>query len=212
MHPEALTSKAKKLIDKLAQLNNLYLAGGTGLALQLGHRKSIDFDFFTPDKINGVLDQLNDLFNKGKIQIIVNQADQLTALINDVKVSFIEYPFPVFDKYTSWNRLNIIDQEIIAAMKAYTIGRRATFKDYVDIYYLINSDIISLKQIIENTNRIYGSVFNDRLFLEQLVYLEDIDEQKIKFIKDPVTKKEIKAFFEKQIKDFLLIKTNYATI
>lgn len=204
MHPEALTFEAKKLTDPLSKLENYHLAGGTGLALQIGHRKSIDYDFFTPDKIKGTQGTLTNLFPGNKIQIVVNQINQLTVVINGVKVSFIEYPFPVFDRFKTWQGLSLIDSRIIAAMKAYTIGRRATFKDYVDLFYLLKLNIISLEKIINKANKIYGSVFNDRLFLEQLVYLKDVEEQKIEFIKEPVTKKEIKTFFENQIKKYSL--------
>lgn len=204
MHPEAITSKAKKLVNKLAKVNDFYLAGGTALALQLGHRISIDFDFFTPNKVDGILEQLKNLFDENKIKVLVNQADQVTVLINDVKISFIEYPFPVFNSFTTWQELKIINQEVIAAMKAYTIGRRATFKDYVDIYYLVKLKITNLEKIVNNANKIYGTVFNDRLFLEQLVYLEDIEDQDIKFLKTPVSKNELKAFFQSKIKDYSL--------
>ncbi len=73
MHPEVITSKAKKLLLKCNNFSNFYLAGGTGLALQIGHRKSIDFDFFTSKKLpSNFLDNIERVFKGHNIDILIN--------------------------------------------------------------------------------------------------------------------------------------------
>ena len=204
MHPEAITSEAKKLIKPLSELNGFYLAGGTGLALQLGHRISIDFDFFTPQPIKGIVEELANLFNKYKINIIVNQPDQFTAEIGSVQTSFIQYPFPIFTDFVNWQGIKILKPNLISAMKAYALGRRATFKDYLDLYFVLNLNIVELDDLINIAKEIYQDNFNDRLFLEQLIYLEDIQEEHIEFIGEKVSKEEVKNFFRTQIENYEL--------
>ncbi len=204
MHPEAITSEAKKLVKPLSQFDKYYLAGGTSLALQIGHRISIDYDFFTPKSIQGTMVKLESLFGEQSLRIIVNQDDQLTVSIKNVQVSFIHYPFSIFVDYINWNGINLLTPEIISAMKAYTLGRRATFKDYVDLYYVIKLKIAKLSEIIELANNFYGTNFNDRLFLEQLIFLEDISDDNIEFLKNPVSKDEIENFFENQVEKYEL--------
>lgn len=203
MHPEAIISKAKKLIKPLSELEKYHLAGGTGLALQIGHRKSVDFDFFTPNGIKGTIGNLENILPSAKVQVKVSQTDQLTVAVNSVQISFIKYPFSIFSSYKKWKGLKLIPAHTIAAMKAYTLGRRATFKDYVDLYYVIKLNICDLSEIIKLSNKIFSSAFNDRLFLEQLVYLEDVEEQKIVFIENEVTKQDLKEFFEAKVKNLV---------
>jgi hypothetical protein len=91
--------------------------------------------------------------------------------------------------------------EEIAATKAYTIGRRGSFKDYVDLYFCLKERVIDLAGIIKLAEKKYGSEFNARLFLEQLVLLDDIEDTRIVFLKRKVTKKEAERFFRKMIKE-----------
>lgn len=87
----------------------------------------------------------------------------------------------------------------IAVMKAYALGRRATYKDYVDLYFVLRERHTSLSAITETAKRVYGDEFGIRLFLEQLVYLKDVREAPIRFLKKPVTKTEIESFFRKEV-------------
>jgi len=92
----------------------------------------------------------------------------------------------------------------IAVMKAYALGHRATYKDYVDLYFILREKRVALSSILHTAKEIYGDEFGIRLFLEQLVYLQDVQEKPIRFLKKPVTKTEIEAFFRKEIKKLKL--------
>ncbi len=202
MHPEAITSKAKNLLTNLSEFPDYYLAGGTGLALQLGHRISVDFDFFSGGHSSvEALEKVEGVFGKHQIQILINEESQLSFSVDDVEISLIHYPFTVVEELLEWEGLRILSAEEIAAMKAYTLGRRATFKDYVDLYYVVKKDVASLESILELAKRKHGKAFDPRLFLEQLVYLEDVQDQDIKFLNGSISKKEIGEFFECRIRE-----------
>ena len=201
MHPEAITSEAKKVFEKLKNFSDFYLAGGTGLALQIGHRVSVDFDFFSNNYISeDLLSRIEEVFKDSDIKIIINQPEQLTVLIDGVNLSFIYYPFPVFSGPIDYQGIKILPSLEIASMKAYTLGRRATLKDYIDLYFVVKEKIGTLEEIIELCEKKHGEKFDPRLFLEQLIYLEDVEPMKIQFLRETVSQREIQDFFEKQIK------------
>ncbi len=81
-------------------------------------------------------------------------------------------------------------------MKAYTLGRRRSFKDYVDLYVIFLEKIISLGLVISDAKQKYKDAFNDRLFLEQLLYTDDIEDEEILWIMKSRTKEEMKGFFK----------------
>lgn len=207
MHQEALTNTCKELLPYLSKFKSYYLSGGTALAIQIGHRISVDFDFFSDKKIPGTLflQVKKTLPENIDIKPSVNNSEELTVFANDTKVTFLYYPFPLIDPLTNLNGLKLPTLQELAAMKAYTIGRRGEYKDYVDLYYLLSEKHTSLKEILESARRKYKNDFNDRLFLEQLIYLDDINMIEIKLLKqDHLTKEQMKEFFEGQIKNLTL--------
>lgn len=201
MHLEVITSRAKIIFGKLKNFPQFYLAGGTGLALQLGHRISVDFDLFWGKEIpKNLLPKIKRVFKGFKIEIIVNHPEQLTVAIENIHLSFAKYPFPVISKFISYQGIKVLPTLEIAAMKAYALGRRATLKDYVDLYFLIKEKTATLKEIIKLSEKKYGKEFDPRLFLEQLIYSKDIEEIEIQFLKEKVSKAEIEKFFEKEVR------------
>ncbi len=202
MHFEALTDKGKEIFPKLSLFSGFYLAGGTALALQIGHRVSIDFDFFTDEKIKKtLLAKAESIFSPSSLEIFVNNSGELTFSVNDVKITFLTYPFPALlpkvkvEKGEFW----LLGVKELAATKAYTIGRRGELKDYIDVYFLLKEGHTTLFEISELAEKKYGEAFDTRLFLEQLLYLDDIEDVQIEFLKDPVGKEELKKFFEGEI-------------
>ena len=87
----------------------------------------------------------------------------------------------------------------IAATKAYTIGRRGSFKDYVDLYFILRQKHCQLTDIISIACEKYKQALNSRLFLEQLVYLKDVPEDKLIFLKESISREQIQIFFETEI-------------
>jgi len=201
MHQEVIISKAKVILNGLNNFSDFYLAGGTGLALQLGHRISVDFDFFWEEDIpKGLLAKVRRVFKEYQMETIVNRSAQLTVTVDEVMISFVKYPFPIFSRFIDYQGIKILSPIGIAAMKAFALGGRAALKDYVDLYFILKKKIVSLEEIITLCQKKYGNEFNQRLFLEQLVYSKDIEETEIQFLKEKVDKLEIKRFFQEEIK------------
>lgn len=88
----------------------------------------------------------------------------------------------------------------LAAMKAYTLGRRAKWKDYVDLYFLMH-DICSLSEICRHARFLFSGAFNSRIFLEQLIYFDDVDASERVFYMPgyAVPDAHIRAFFTKTV-------------
>jgi hypothetical protein len=82
----------------------------------------------------------------------------------------------------------------IAATKAYTIGRRGAYKDYVDLYFVLLQGHSVLGDIIDLAERKFGDAFNARLFLEQLVFLDDVEDTEVQILGTTVTRAEILKF------------------
>jgi hypothetical protein len=163
--------------------DKFFLGWWTAIALQLWHRKSIDFDLFTFDDtlpLNFIIKNENK-FNSQKT-LLFETSEQRDILMNDVKISYIVYPFNVWNNFLEDKFLKIPDLLTLAVMKAYAIWRRAKWKDYVDLYFLINK--FWIENIIKKAKQIYGGDFSEKLFIRQLWYFDDIDySEQIEWIK-----------------------------
>ena len=203
MHYEALTNKGKRIFNFLAKFSGFVLGGGTALALQIGHRISIDFDFCTFEDIEkGLLVKAKRVFAEYSIAPLIDNKDELTFLVNNVKVTFLKYPFKQIYKSERLEGLESFSVKEIALMKAYAVGRRGSYKDYVDLYFILKGRHSSLGEIIEKCPQKFGEAFNSRLFLEQLIYLDDVENIDIMFLKEGVTKEEVRKFLEDEVADF----------
>ncbi|OGE38628.1 hypothetical protein A3F00_02215 [Candidatus Daviesbacteria bacterium RIFCSPHIGHO2_12_FULL_37_11] len=207
LHLDLLDKKRQELLQKLIPyVANFVLSGGTALSLQLGHRKSFDFDFFSslmiPKKLLEKLSKTIRIKN-----VAVDTSDELTFFTeNNIKVTFLYYPFKTRLKpIKAINGLWLFSVKEIALQKAYTIGRRGEYRDYFDLYTMLTKGFINLNKLISETKNVYGALFDEKLFLEQLVYFGDISNFEI----IPVTKAslpkpdEIKRYLEGLVKAYL---------
>ncbi len=175
LHTEILTDKQVGMGEWVQGFGtNFYLVGGTALALQLGHRRSIDFDLFTIDSFDNDRILARVKRHTGIVQTHVKQTDQLTIVTSDdVKMTWYRYPYAI-PQETMWGGLPMPDTLTIAAMKAFAIGQRAKWKDYVDMYVLLSK--FGLSKIVEKTNELFGDgLFDEALLRGQLAYHKDID-------------------------------------
>ena len=134
MHEETLYLETKNVLERIRAegiLKDFYLAGGTALALQLGHRKSIDLDFFSknyPSK-NEVLVRE---FEKYHPTISMEDEGTLSLFIDEVKVSFFKYKYKLLEKPAYYNGVKLASVLDIACMKLIAISQRGAKKDFVD--------------------------------------------------------------------------------
>ena len=175
MHSEILNDKQVQLLPLMAQFRReYYLVGGTAIALFIGHRRSIDFDLFKPSAINHKrnLDKIS-ASSFGHV-ITRRVSEQMNLIVNDVKLTFFQYPFPIEPtaRFETYFRLPSLLQ--LAAMKAYALGRRSKWKDYVDLYFLLR-DHFTIADITSCAKEIFGELFSEKMFRSQLCYFDDID-------------------------------------
>ena len=194
MHNEVLNKNQIDLLPVMALFKReYYLVGGTAIALYIGHRRSIDFDLFKQSPIHHKRN-LDKLYNAGLTFMVTRRVDeQMNLIVNDVKVTFFQYPFPVQanEKFKNIFRLPSLLQ--LAAMKAYALGRRSKWKDYVDLFFLLR-DYYSVEQVTACASELFGELFSEKLFRSQLCFFEDIDyTEPVEFLlSQPPTEDEIK--------------------
>ena len=195
MYPDILTDTQKALIPHFELFaKEYYLVGGTAIALYLGHRKSIDFDLFTYNKIKlKSIKKWKDDLPVTPINTIYESSDQIHFIIGNVKVTFMQFPFQL-KSANHIHGLSMPSLLSLAAMKAYALGGRAKWKDYVDLYFIMK-DHYSIKEIIKKADELFGSSFNGRFFRQQLSYFDDINyTEKVEYIGEPLEDEIIKVF------------------
>lgn len=183
MHKEILSKEQVDLCPYLEKMKkNFGLVGGTAIALQIGHRRSIDFDLFSFVAFKNLpLKQAIERFAKIN-QIIVDKKGELTLLANQVKITFFHYPFEIEYPEVINGIGKTPDLLTLAAMKAYALGRRAKWKDYVDLYFILKNSH-SVSDIVTKAKEIFGNEFNSKIFRMQLAYFDDVSfEEKVEFM------------------------------
>lgn len=194
MHREILTQNQLELLPLLEDFSkNFGLVGGTAIALHIGHRRSVDFDLFAEKGFNNQ-SIVRKIERTMKIdEIIVNKLDELTFMLKGVKFTFFNYPYKISYSKKLGSFVKMPDLLTLAATKAFALGMRAKWKNYVDLYFIIK-DYYSIGEISEKCKKIFGRHFNGRLFREQLVYFEGINySEEIEYLPGfKVSDKEIK--------------------
>lgn len=177
IHKEVLSEEQLEMWDIVKHFcsTGYYLAGGTALALQLGHRRSIDFDIFWDKEINSqqILKKIFELgVKKGEIEVLIDTPDEYTLFIKNVKFTFLHYPFKISD-HNVLEGVKMVSPLDIAAMKVYALGRRGKWKDYVDLFVIFQRS--GYKEVVNRAREVFGSLFSEKMFLQQLCYFEDLD-------------------------------------
>lgn len=191
----------KKRLDVLPLLKELkedfYLAGGTALALQIGHRDSVDFDFFSQENIDTekLFSRLKEIFSNQEIIKIQEEKNTLTVLVDkDIKISFFSYDYKLFKEKHDEENIFLASIEDIACMKLSAILSRATNKDYIDLYYILKN--YSLKELLFLAKKKFPDI-DTNLILKSLVYFEDV-------LVEPIIFKHNKEIEFEEVKEFLI--------
>jgi hypothetical protein len=194
IHDNILSIEQKQLLPFIQSFKKeYYLVGGTAVSLQIGHRESIDFDLFKtgtiqPRKIAQRLQAFG-----WDYQLLHKNEEGFHIIVNGVKVTFFQYPFNILatQKYEG---IKMPDLLHLAAMKAYALGRRAKWKDYADLYFILR-DYHSVEEISTTAHAIFEGLFSPKLFKQQLCYFNGINySEEITYCIDPVSDDTIKAF------------------
>lgn len=202
MFENVLPENGTEVIDTLSpKISDFYLAGGTGLSLQLGHRKSADLDFFSPTIFNTEIL----LKNIQPDKTFLVKEGTIHCELKKVKLSFLYYKQPLVHPTIIWRGINLADWRDITAEKFKAIAQRGTKKDFYDLFA-----VLQLKLSIDEAcwifkKRFASSDINMYHILKSMTFFEDAEEEP-----SPVLLMEygewqwekIKKFFEQNIKQF----------
>jgi len=195
VHNEILNSNQTEILPLIKQFKReFYLVGGTAIALHIGHRRSIDFDLFKFEKLN--IKRLFEKIDSFHQPYIVTRRvdDQINLIVSGVHLTFFEYPYRIPANNSFENIIKLPGLLSLASMKAYALGRRSKWKDYVDLYFILR-DHFSIKQIVSASDDIFGQHFSEKLFRAQLSYFEDIDySESVEYLIKQPSIEEIKEF------------------
>lgn len=191
MHFERIDPKAAQTLRKFQGnklMDEFYLSGGTALALQMGHRISVDLDFFTQKPVHKVntdkiMAELQRRFINSKITVTFRAVDQIWMDIDGVKITFLAYPFERKHPLIQVDGIALADVRDIALQKAFSIGRRAAARDYVDLAWILRNELITLEEICRDALDVFVEdgehLFSPKLFFQQLVYIEDLEDKDV---------------------------------
>lgn len=175
MHPETLTQNTKSVLDAIDQsgiAKDFYLAGGTALALYFGHRFSVDLDWFSENFDYNIFFR-RELEKLGKLGIDSELEKTFNGTLSGVKISFFEYPYPLIAPKTKYaQNVYLAGIPDIAAMKMEAVANRGSYKDFIDIYFLLQQ--YSLEDMLSFIRKKFSNIeYNEVHLLKALTYFED---------------------------------------
>jgi len=176
---ETLSPDTFRLIEKIKNLPWLspyYLAGGTALALHLGHRTSIDLEFFTESEVEemAIVDHLR---AAGNLRLDQMGKGTIVGNLGSVRISLFKYPYRLLDPLIEWNGLNMASIHDIALMKMVAIFQRGSIKDFIDLFFIAREFKTIDALIPELSIKYVGVQFNTNHILRSLCYFEDAENE-----------------------------------
>ncbi|OIO90389.1 MAG: hypothetical protein AUJ92_18930 [Armatimonadetes bacterium CG2_30_59_28] len=184
-------------------LSGWTLAGGTGLALRLGHRCSDDLDLFRSDDVD-VRDLHGVLARQGSYETLQEADHSLTVLLRETKLSFFRLRDPFLFDGTPYRFFEIADVRDIALMKLVAISGRGSRRDFVDMYCILR-DGGSLADHFGLLPRKYdASRINTYHILKSLTYFDDAEAEPMPDMRVPFSWDECKAFFVREARSIVL--------
>jgi hypothetical protein len=204
--PQEIISRKTKInletLRKAGILKDFYLAGGTGLALQLEHRLSFDLDFFSFKKLN-TKNLIQRIKKAGKVSIEKEAENTLICNFNGTRLTFLKYDYPLLFSLKKIEGIEVAAARDIGCMKIDAVSARGTKKDFIDIFF-INKKITPLKNLLELFEKKYKSInYNMMHILKSLTYFEDAKKDPMPRMIIQVSWEEVKDFFREEIAKFL---------
>lgn len=197
------TKEALAILGKSHLMDNAYLGGGTACALQLGHRISVDLDFFTPKEFDAK-ELIRSLRKIGKFKIEKQSWGTILGAMEGIRFSVFVYKYPALFPCKNIFGIKILDLRDIAAMKIDAIGTRGLKRDFIDLYFICEAGI-SLKKSLSFYGRKYGKLSSNIIHIQKsLVYFLDAEINPMPKMLRPCKWEEVKIFFEREVKRMAL--------
>lgn len=199
-HREVIAGPIERLLPELVKtraLVSFYLAGGTGLALHLGHRRSVDLDFFSSETFDphALIRKLRELSG---FTVIAKDEETLHAHIEGIRVSFLAYPYPMLFPQESFDEVQVANARDIACMKISAIAGRGTKRDFVDLYSA--SQLYGLAQLREWFKQKFAQAnYSTVHVLKSLTYFEGAEPDPMPDMLVPVAWEEVRKFFTTEV-------------
>jgi Nucleotidyl transferase AbiEii toxin, Type IV TA system len=195
-HPEALSAVQSKVLRQLGPVATeqaFYLAGGTALAGYLGHRRSVDLDWFSSERMQDAL-RLAQVLGNGGVPFVVTQVAQgtLHGRVSSVRASFLEYRYPLLAPQATWPAFacSLASLDDIACMKLSAVAQRGAKKDFIDLYAL-GLQHRPLPEMLDLYQRKYG-IADIAHVLYALAYFDEADRERMPRMLWPVSWRTIK--------------------
>lgn len=186
MHRETLAPETSRVLEKISKqsfIKDFYLVGGTALALHFGHRESIDLDFFSAQDFS--LEKMKkEISALGQYRLTNEEDGTLDGMLDDVKLTFIRYEYPLLFPLVDWDGVKLADERDIACMKIDAVSSRGSKKDFIDLYFLLEK--YSLPELLSFFEQKYSHIeYNKLHLLKSLAYFDDAEEDVMpKMLKD----------------------------
>ena len=203
IYKNTITPQHEKLMDQLSNLfDRQLLIGGTGLALQIGHRKSEDLDYVVFKSIPAdITTRLKHLTPGSTWQHRLQNDQQYTGFCDGLKITFFHDPVEFLHPPIKLGKTLIVAVPDIFSSKLFTIGRRAVWRDYVDIAIILDHELVSLEQGINEAHHRHSVV--EKWILEPLTYFADVLEVPIEYIEQQYSRQQIEAIIEREVGVYL---------
>lgn len=203
-HEETIDERVARTLIELrgcSVLSSFYLAGGTGLALRLGHRRSVDLDFFAREAFdeNAILPKIQRL---SEFSVVAKSPGTLHVQINGTKVSFLAFDYPTLFPCGEFHGVQVADPRDIACMKLSAIAGRGTKRDFIDLYAVALEH--GLSQIMEWFNTKFAAANYSRVhLLKSLTYFVDAEKDPAPDLLVPISWEQVKQFFSTEVPQLL---------
>ena len=205
MHAESISPETKRVLDKIDKsevAKDFYLVGGTALAIQIGHRESIDLDWFSENDFS-TTNLKSQLASLGNFKLNNEEDGTIDGELDDVKLSFFFYKFKLIFPLKTFEGLYLADERDIAAMKIDAMSSRGSKKDFIDLYFLLLGKY-TLEELMGFFEKKYSDVqYNKIHILKSLIYFEDAENEPMpKMIKD-VNWDDVKILLQDKVAGYL---------
>lgn len=203
MYTQTLPKKTKEILEKIKTidlLDDFYLTGGTALALQIGHRESIDLDFFTHKDFSPQTLQIQ-LEKIGRLENLSLEKGTLNCFLENTQIQFLHYPYNMLEGKIAWEGIYLSSVLDISCTKIITISQRGSKKDFIDLYFVLKK--YDLPFLFTKLKEKYPQTgYNEIHLLKSLVYFEDAQHQPLPKMHVKIDWEEVKEDIKNKVRKF----------